>query len=159
MARIVFSSPGIDRRPVAESAGTPERTESPELHVVGAHYLLDLWGIHESALLDDTAALKTCLERAARRGGAKVLEATFRRFEPQGASGVVILAESHIAIHTWPELSFAALDVFTCGRPDIGEAIARAVIDELAPAEGSVRVVARSLPRDNRNPEGTGVGQ
>lgn len=56
----------------------------------------------------------------------------FHRFSPQGVSGVVIIAESHLTIHTWPEHGYAAVDVFTCGRPEIAEAVMALVITALA---------------------------
>ena len=48
--------------------------------------------------------------------GAEVREVAFHKFSPQGVSGVVVISESHLAIHTWPELGYAAVDVFTCGE-------------------------------------------
>jgi len=59
--------------------------------------------------------LKGVLVEVARQIGATVIKDSFYQFSPQGISGVVIIAESHISIHTWPEYNFAAVDVFTCG--------------------------------------------
>lgn len=53
--------------------------------------------------------------KAALSAGAEVREVAFHKFSPQGVSGVVIISESHLSIHTWPELGYAAIDVFTCG--------------------------------------------
>jgi len=53
---------------------------------------------------------------AALEAGAEVREVAFHKFSPQGVSGVVVISESHLAIHTWPELGYAAVDVFTCGQ-------------------------------------------
>jgi S-adenosylmethionine decarboxylase len=53
---------------------------------------------------------------AALEAGAEVREVAFHKFSPQGVSGVVVISESHLAIHTWPELGYAAVDVFTCGE-------------------------------------------
>ncbi len=55
------------------------------------------------------------MENAARESNAEILKVVFHRFEPQGVSGVVVLAESHISIHTWPEAGYAAVDFYTCG--------------------------------------------
>lgn len=52
---------------------------------------------------------------AAKAAGATVLESVFHRFEPMGVSGVVVIAESHLAVHAWPEHRYAAVDLFTCG--------------------------------------------
>jgi len=111
-------------------------------HSVGAHVLLDLYGI-PAARLDDPDHLRACLEQAARDGGAHVIESRFSRFSPQGASGVVILAESHLAVHTWPELEFAAVDVFTCGAPSVADGVADAVVRLLAPTRFEKKRIAR----------------
>jgi S-adenosylmethionine decarboxylase len=111
-------------------------------HSVGAHVLLDLYGI-PAAQLDDLDHLRACLEQAARDGGAHVVESRFSRFSPQGASGVVILAESHLAVHTWPELGFAAVDVFTCGAPSVAVGVADAVVRLLAPTRFETQRIAR----------------
>lgn len=79
----------------------------------GHHLIVDLW---DAEGLDDPRAIENALVKAARRAGATVLSADFHHFQPNGGvSGVVVLAESHISIHTWPERNFAAVDVFMCG--------------------------------------------
>jgi S-adenosylmethionine decarboxylase len=112
---------------------------------LGLHILIDLSGI-DAARLNDPAALQDCLEEAARHGGATVLESRFRRFEPQGVSGVVIISESHITVHTWPELGYAAIDVFTCGRPAVGDAICDRIIESLNPIDSTIERHHRGLP-------------
>jgi S-adenosylmethionine decarboxylase len=116
---------------------------------LGTHVLLDLWGLPDR-LLDDPRRLRAALVGAARAGGATVLDARFRRFEPQGVSGVVLLAESHVALHTWPELGYAAADVFTCGNPAVGVLVAERLLAELAPRGASVRRLARGVPPARR---------
>ena len=69
----------------------------------------------DAELLNDIEYLRTLLTDVARSIGATVIKDSFYQFTPQGISGVVIIAESHVSIHTWPEFSFAAIDVFTCG--------------------------------------------
>ncbi|MEM0985498.1 MAG: adenosylmethionine decarboxylase [Pseudomonadota bacterium] len=79
----------------------------------GTHLIIDLW---DAEHLDDPEHIETSLIRAAEAAGATVLSSDFHIFTPNnGVSGVVVLAESHISIHTWPERSFAAVDVFMCG--------------------------------------------
>lgn len=65
--------------------------------------------------LDDPELLETLLREAASSAGATLLSVHVHRFQPHGVSGVAILAESHLAVHTWPELGYAAVDSFTCG--------------------------------------------
>lgn len=88
----------------------------------GRHVLAELTGCPAS-LLDDAAALEACFRDCAVKGGARVVSSHFHRFAPQGVSGVVVIAESHVTVHTWPEHSYAAVDVFTCGQPEVAEAI------------------------------------
>jgi S-adenosylmethionine decarboxylase proenzyme len=117
---------------------------------LGNHILLELWGVSE-ALLNDSATLEHSLVEAASRGGAHVLEGRFRCFEPQGISGVIILAESHVTIHTWPELGYAAVDVFTCGPPTTGDQVSHQVVAAFSPTSYEIRRLQRGVqPTDRR---------
>ncbi|MDJ0607677.1 MAG: adenosylmethionine decarboxylase [Kiloniellales bacterium] len=79
----------------------------------GTHLIIDLMGAHR---LDDLAHIDQTLRRCAEQAGATLLHVHLHHFTPnQGVSGVAVLAESHISIHTWPERAYAALDVFMCG--------------------------------------------
>ena len=76
--------------------------------------MCELSGCDEQRLVDiDT--IRTMLIEAAKVSRATIMESAFHRFQPQGVSGTVILAESHLAIHTWPEKGYAAMDFYTCG--------------------------------------------
>lgn len=87
----------------------------------GTHLLVDLWG---ATNLDDPEHIDRSLREAALRAGATILHSHFHHFTPNGGvSGVVVLAESHISIHTWPERNFAAVDVFMCGACDPRDAV------------------------------------
>lgn len=81
---------------------------------LGIHMLADMSGCDRIVLNDSTRICEIMLE-AAKAAGATVLRHHFHQFNPEGVTGVVILAESHIAIHTWPQHAFAAVDIFTCG--------------------------------------------
>jgi S-adenosylmethionine decarboxylase len=88
---------------------------SSVLTASGEHLLADFYGI-AAAPLKDAAFLERLLREAAQQAGATVLSSHFHIFgEEEGVTGVVLLSESHISIHTWPETGFAALDVFMCG--------------------------------------------
>jgi S-adenosylmethionine decarboxylase len=79
----------------------------------GMHLLVDLWG---ASRLDEPAHIDAALCNAAVAAGATILHSHFHHFSPNGGvSGVVVLAESHISIHTWPERDYAAIDIFMCG--------------------------------------------
>jgi S-adenosylmethionine decarboxylase len=82
---------------------------------LGTQVVLDLYDC-ETGHLDDIAWVKKTLVEAARAAGATVVETVFHKFAPCGISGVVVIAESHLAIHIWPEHRYAAVDVFTCGE-------------------------------------------
>ena len=90
--------------------------ERDGMKFAGMHLLVDLWG---AARLDDPSHIDAALRDAALAAGATILHSHFHHFTPNGGvSGVVVLAESHISIHTWPERSFAAVDIFMCGACD-----------------------------------------
>ena len=82
----------------------------------GGHLLLDLWG---ASNLTDPDRIAAALAEAARAAGATILHSHLHQFgDGGGVSGVLVLAESHISIHTWPERDFAAIDIFMCGACD-----------------------------------------
>jgi len=79
----------------------------------GTHLIIDLWGAEK---LDDIGHIEATLKEAVETSGATLLHIHLHHFTPNGGvSGVAVLAESHISIHTWPERNYAALDVFMCG--------------------------------------------
>jgi len=81
---------------------------------VGRHVLVEYYGC-DSEILGDASLLEKAVVKAAKDAGATVLNSTFHQFAPVGTSGVVVIQESHLAIHTWPEFKYAAVDLFTCG--------------------------------------------
>jgi S-adenosylmethionine decarboxylase len=111
---------------------------------VGTHLLADLHGV-DADLLQDRVALESLLRHAAEVAGASVLYSHFHSFGAgDGVTGVLLLAESHISIHTWPESGLAAADIFMCGSADPGRAL-KVLIDGLAPAHQSVHTLGRGL--------------
>ena len=86
------------------------------MRYAGLHLLVDMWGAQH---LQDCAAIEAVLHTAALACGATVLQGRFHTFSPSGGvTGVLLLAESHISIHTWPERHFAAVDLFMCANCD-----------------------------------------
>jgi S-adenosylmethionine decarboxylase len=95
--------------------------EKDGMKFAGTHLLVDLWG---ATNLDDPSLIDRALRHGAVVAGATILHSHFHHFTPNGGvSGVVVLAESHISIHTWPERNFAAVDIFMCGSCDPHKAI------------------------------------
>ncbi|MBI2914785.1 MAG: S-adenosylmethionine decarboxylase proenzyme [Firmicutes bacterium] len=84
-------------------------------NALGRHILCEAYGC-DPEVLDDAKGVERIMVEAAVHAGAEVIQAVFHKFSPQGVSGVVVISESHLAIHTWPELGYAAIDVFTCGH-------------------------------------------
>ncbi len=90
--------------------------ERDGMKFAGMHLLVDLWG---ASNLADPDHIDRALREAAMAAGATILHSHFHHFSPNGGvSGVIVLAESHISIHTWPERDFAAVDIFMCGACD-----------------------------------------
>lgn len=84
------------------------------MNSLGRHILVEFIGC-SSDILNDVAAIEKGMIDAAKDAGATVIQSSFHHFSPYGVSGVVVIQESHLAIHTWPEYQYAAVDLFTCG--------------------------------------------
>lgn len=110
-------------RPPGDALGGHDQRAAKDYFIVrdgaecaGSHLIIDLW---ETDRLGDTALAERCLRAMARAGRATLLHVHVHRFGPEGGvSGVAVLAESHISMHTWPERGFAAFDVFMCGQAE-----------------------------------------
>jgi S-adenosylmethionine decarboxylase len=112
---------------------------------VGKHCILELYGC-SSARLNDEAFLRDTITTAAKRAGATLLNLITHRFEPQGVTGLALLAESHISIHTWPESGYAAVDVFTCGDHTMPEQACAVLAAELAATSQKLTSFRRETP-------------
>jgi S-adenosylmethionine decarboxylase len=108
----------------------------------GTHLIIDLWGAKE---LGDLARMETALRDCVSASGATLLHLHLHHFTPSyGISGVAVLAESHISVHTWPERDYAAFDVFMCGDAQPHRAIA--VLEAaFAPARTKVTEIQRGI--------------
>jgi len=119
----------------------------------GTHLIIDL---HGAKRLNDIEHIEATLRRCVEAAKATLLHIHLHHFQPSGVSGVAVLAESHISIHTWPEVGYAALDVFMCGSADpdacvpvLREAFAakRVGVNELLRGqEAAVEASAKSTP-------------
>lgn len=111
-------------------------------HSSGTHLLADLHEANREALADPSL-IEGLLKRAALAAGAHIVYSHFHPFGPGlGVTGVVLLAESHISIHTWPETGFAAVDIFMCGRAVPARAL-ECIREGLAPSMVDVRDIPR----------------
>ena len=120
------------------------------LRSVGNHALADISG-STSPLLNDAAGLEQLLVEASLSVGATVLTRHSHAFEPQGVTAVVVLSESHVSIHTWPEWGGATIDAYTCGDPDPVQLIEH-VIAGLRPSVVRRAVVPRTIPGGGDEP-------
>ncbi|OGR68172.1 MAG: S-adenosylmethionine decarboxylase proenzyme [Elusimicrobia bacterium GWC2_61_19] len=85
------------------------------MKALGQHLILELYGCNAAALSSVTKVQDAML-KAARAADATIIDSIFHHFKPYGVSGVVVIAESHFAIHTWPEHQYASVDLYTCGE-------------------------------------------
>lgn len=127
---------------------------------LGRHLLVELYQC-DQAMLNDVAAIEQAMEQAATLAGATIINTTFHYFSPWGVSGVVVIQESHLSIHTWPEYGYAAVDVFTCGGSVDPHMAAQLLSETLQAAKKQVKELPRGhvklmepvpLPEQGREP-------
>ncbi len=106
------------------------------------HCMMELWECNDG-LLDSREMVEKIMVEAALEAGAEVREVAFHKFAPQGVSGVVVISESHLAIHTFPEHGYASIDVFTCGERINPQVAAQLIAEKL----GSERVYEMNVER------------
>ena len=111
------------------------------METMGRHVISELWGC-DFEKLNSLVQIEQIFVEAALRSGAEVREVAFHKFAPQGISGVVIISESHLTIHSFPEHGYASIDVYTCG--DLDPNVAANYIAEALGAETRENV---ELPR------------
>ena len=114
------------------------------MNALGKHLLLELQDCNRE-VLNDLDFLRSTMMAAANECGATVLGESFHYFSPQGVSGVVIIAESHLSIHTWPEYGYAAADIFTCGDSVQPEKAVEVLVEELGARNHSITEIQRGL--------------
>lgn len=111
------------------------------METFGRHLLAEYRGCR-APLLNDQAAIEALLRRAAEAAGATIVQVVLHRFAPQGVSGVVVVEESHLSIHTWPEHAYAAVDFYSCGdcSAEAAHDVLRAAFD---PESAELMIVER----------------
>ena len=114
------------------------------MNALGRHLLVELYDCDREAL-NNLDLIREVMLKAAIDCGAVVLGESFHRFSPQGVSGVVVIAESHISIHTWPEYGYAAADVFTCGTSVNPEIAAQVLIEKLGSKNHTLNEIKRGV--------------
>ena len=116
------------------------------MHTLGRHVIAEFYGCDHS-VIDDVSQIRTALVDATSAIGATVVAEAFHKFAPQGVSGTVVIAESHLSVHTWPEKGYVAIDIYTCGGLD-----PRLALGGLETALGAEshrwQEIVRGLPED-----------
>ncbi len=114
------------------------------MNVLGKHVLLELKECNPQ-LLNNLDHIRNSLLRAAEDLGAHVVGESFHQFSPQGVTGILSIAESHISIHTWPEYGYAAADIFTCGSSFQPLEAAEILIEQLESKDQDITEIPRGL--------------
>ncbi len=130
----------VAQHPLAASANQDFFIERAGVRCAGAHLIIDLY---DADKLDDLELIEQTLKKCVEAAGATLLHIHLHPFEPNGGvSGVAVLAESHISIHTWPEHRYAALDIFMCGqaRP---ERCIEVLLEAFAPRRVAIEEILR----------------
>ena len=112
------------------------------MQVLGRQLLIELQGCDPKRIAD-VATVESALRAAAKATRATILEVVTRTFRPQGVSSVVVIAESHLAIHTWPEHGYAAVDLFTCGETAQPRVACDYLVQQFKAADYSLKVIPR----------------
>jgi len=111
---------------------------------LGKHLIIELFQC-DSTLLNDVKTLERHLLAAVQLSGATVIQPFFHQFSPHGITGVVVVAESHFALHTWPEYGYCAVDIFTCGDTVNGHVALDYLKENLGAATASVMEIKRGV--------------
>jgi S-adenosylmethionine decarboxylase len=114
------------------------------VNALGRHLLLELFDCDTDAI-NNLDAVKGALVEAAKRAQATIVDVVFHEFNPFGISGVVVIAESHLSIHTWPEHRYAAVDIFSCGDVLQPEVAATYLVEQFGAERTSVVELQRGM--------------
>lgn len=109
---------------------------------LGKHILVEFYNC-PCEILNDVVRIEKCMLRAAKEAEATIINSAFHHFSPFGVSGVVVIQESHLAIHTWPEFGYVALDIFTCGESVDPWIAYDVLIKDLQAEHGSAMQISR----------------
>ncbi len=119
---------------------------------LGLHILADLYGI-EADKIDRVEDIREVLEGAVKYADLTKISSHYYQFQPHGATGVILLAESHISIHTWPEHGIATVDVYTCGDPSKAYKAMDYIISRLQPSRIDKQVHDRGILQERKDSE------
>jgi len=130
-----------------------KENKEKELHhsTFGVHFISEFSGC-PSSLLSDLDFIRQALIRASEKANLTIFTVSLHRFYPQGVSGVVVISESHLSIHTWPEVGYAAIDVYSCGEDTHPEKAIEYLIEVLKPQRVFTTCLERGIEwKENSN--------
>jgi S-adenosylmethionine decarboxylase len=110
--------------------------------MLGKHIIAEVY-FENAEILNDDKKLVEAMELASVRGGMTVITSSSHKFAPHGATAIVMLSESHVSIHTWPEYGYAALDIYTCGKNP--ERVYEELLKILPIRKSKVKIIERGL--------------
>jgi S-adenosylmethionine decarboxylase len=119
------------------------------INTIGRHYVVEASGCNPE-VINDMKRVEEILVQAAKQARASVVTTAFHRFYPQGVSGVVVVSESHIAVHTWPEKGYAALDIYTCGDHTMPDEAVKYVLKEFGATSAHITYIVRGLESEEK---------
>jgi len=111
---------------------------------LGIHLIADFFQCDVSTI-NSVESVEKIMTESVKISGATIIEPFFHKFSPHGVSGIIVVAESHFAIHTWPEHNAAAVDIFSCGEFDYMAAL-YFIRDGLKSADSSLTKITRGIP-------------
>ena len=109
---------------------------------LATHLLIELFDC-DSKILNDSNLVKDIFIKAAKKGKATIVNDLFHEFSPHGLTGVLVITESHLSIHTWPEFNYAAVDVFSCDNKLDGDKIKQILEKKLKSKEVYTKIINR----------------
>ena len=113
---------------------------------MGVHIIAEFLGV-EKRKMEKTKVVKSILKKAIKNSKLKVISSCFHQFKPFGVSGIYLLRESHLSIHTWPEFEYLALDIFTCGSEKEAKNAFEILKKEFKPKKVKMKILKREYEK------------
>ena len=115
----------------------------------GKHFILDLWDAPKG-VLNNYRFIRNTMLKAAEYAKIQVIQSNFHKFKPSGISGYVLIAESHISIHTWPNEGYASIDIYTCGNKAFPGEACKYLIAQFGAKEYELKQITRGISTTRR---------
>jgi len=113
-----------------------------KINYAGIHLIAEFW---RGRIIESPKEMERILNEAVKKAKNIPLKVTIHKFQPQGMTGVVLLAESHLSIHTWPEINYVAIDIFTCGQKAMPFKALEYLKEEFQPEKVIIKEIKRGV--------------